>query len=123
MTPANDATTDAPVRGYVDIYLLPVPARNLEAYQQHATLFGTIAKEHGALSYREFRGDDLRGGMEVEDGDLLIAAVVDFESRAHRDDVMGKVMEDPRLAELVEGEQLADMSRMRYGGFETFVNP
>jgi uncharacterized protein YbaA (DUF1428 family) len=36
---------------------------------------------------------------------------------------MDKVMKDPRVTELVEGEQVADMSQMRYGGFEVFVNP
>jgi len=35
---------------------------------------------------------------------------------------MAKVMGDPRIAELVDAEQLADMNRMSYGGFQTFVN-
>ncbi len=46
------------MHGYVDIYLLPVPERHLEAYREQATTFGTVAKEHGALGYREFRADD-----------------------------------------------------------------
>jgi len=49
--------------------------------------------------------------------------VAEFESRAHRDEVMDKVMKDPRVTDMVAGEQIADMSRMRYGGFQTFVNP
>jgi len=109
--------------GYVDIYLLPVPENNLEAYRGQATTFGTVAKEHGALSYREFLGDDLDDKLKVRDGELLTAAVVEFESRAHRDEVMDKVMEDPRVTEMVGGEQITDMSQMRYGGFQTFVNP
>ncbi len=76
----------------------------------------------GALSYQEFRGDDLGDTLKVQDGDLLTAAVAEFESRAHRDEVMEKVMKDPRVNAL-EGEVLADMSQMRYGGFQTFVNP
>jgi uncharacterized protein YbaA (DUF1428 family) len=32
---------------------------------------------------------------------------------------MATVMEDPRVKGLMEGEQRADMSLMRYGGFET----
>ena len=107
--------------GYVDIYLLPVPEENLDAYRQQAHTFGSVAKEHGALSYREFLGDDPGESMKVEDGVVLTAAVVEFESRAHRDEVMGKVMSDPCVKELMDGEQPADMSRMRYGGFETFV--
>ncbi len=118
MARTDTTTTD----GYVDIYLLPIPARNVAAYKEQATLFGTIAREYGALRYREFRADDLGETFEVGDGDLLTAAVVDFKSRAHRDEVMAKVMGDPRVTELVEAEQLADMNRMSYGGFQTFVN-
>jgi uncharacterized protein YbaA (DUF1428 family) len=107
---------------YVDIYLLPVPEENLEAYREQATSFGQIAREHGALSYREFRGDDLGDNLEVEDGRLLTAAVVEFESRAHRDEVMEKVMSDPRVGSMSDGEQVADLDQMRYGGFETIVD-
>lgn len=61
--------------------------------------------------------------FEVPDGELLTAAVAEFESRAHRDAVMDRVMKDPRVTEMVEGDQIADMSQMRYGGFQTLVNP
>ena len=115
----SDITTD----GYVDIYLLPIPARNAAAYRQQATLFGQIAREYGALSYREFRGDDLGDFLTVGEGDLLTAAVVDFKSRAHRDEVMAKVMCDERVEELVAAQPpLADMNRMSYGGFAPFVS-
>jgi uncharacterized protein YbaA (DUF1428 family) len=96
---------------------------NVEAYREQATTFGKVAKEHGALGYREFLGDDLDEKLKVQDGELLTAAVAEFESRAHRDEVMDKVMKDPRVTELVEGGQVADMSQMRYGGFKTFVTP
>ena len=108
---------------YVDIYLLPVPEGNLEAYRDQATTFGQVAKEHGALSYREFRGDDLGEGWRAAtgEGELLTAAVAEFESREHRDRVMKAVLEDPRVTALMEGEPLADMDRMRYGGFAPLV--
>jgi uncharacterized protein YbaA (DUF1428 family) len=48
--------------------------------------------------------------------------VVDFKSRAHRDEVMAKVMCDARVEQLVDAQPLADMTRMSYGGFETFVS-
>lgn len=121
MSRRNQQTTQAPVDGYVDIYLLPIPQDNVEAYRRQATLFGKVAREYGAISYREFRGDDLDDTLQVGDGDLLTAAVVDFRSREHRDEVMAKVMGDARVAQLVDEEPLADMSRMRYGGFQTFV--
>jgi len=58
--------------------------RNLEAYRDQATTFGEVAMEHGALRYREFRGDDLGDRFEVDAGDCLTAAVAEFTSRAHR---------------------------------------
>ncbi len=110
--------------GYVDIYLLPVPTDNIDAYREQAQAFGDVAKEYGALRYREFKADDLGDGFTAgtPDGNLLIAAVVDFESREHRDEVMGKVMNDARIKAMAESSaDVADMSLMRYGGFETFV--
>jgi uncharacterized protein YbaA (DUF1428 family) len=71
----------------------------------------------------ERRGDDLDDKFKVPEGELLTAAVAEFETRAHRDEVMDKVMQDPRVTEMVGGEQIADMSQMRYGGFQTFVSP
>ena len=73
--------------------------------------------------YREFVGEDLGEGLSVEEGEVLTAAIAEFSSRAHRDEVMEKVMQDPRVTALMQGEDLADMSRMRYGGFEAFVTP
>jgi uncharacterized protein YbaA (DUF1428 family) len=109
--------------GYVDIYFLPIPEDNLDEYTRQASLFGQVAKEYGALSYREFRSDDLSGGLTVEAGEVLTSAVAEFRSRAHRDEVMEKVMQDSRVVESTEREPVTDMSKMRYGGFETFVDP
>ena len=106
---------------YVDIYLLPVPETNLDAYRQQATIFGQVAKEHRALSYREFLGDDVGEGLSVEDGTALTAAVAEFSSRTHRDQVMADVLADPRIEALMQGESPADMTRMRYGGFLPLV--
>jgi len=112
--------------GYVDLYLLPVPEARLEEYRRQATTFGQVAREHGALRYREVLADDLREGfaaMQAGDGLVLTAAVAEFTSRAHRDEVMERVLRDQRVVELMEGEPLADMAGMRYGGFRTFVEP
>ena len=124
MTTDDKSASGAAVNGYVDLYLLPVPADNDDRYRVQATRFGAIAKEYGALSYREFLGDDLGERFTaIANGQALTAVVVDFESRAHRDEVMGKVMEDPRVKGMVEAEDLTDMNLMSYGGFETFVDP
>jgi uncharacterized protein YbaA (DUF1428 family) len=111
--------------GYVDIYLLPVREDRLGEYSEQATTFGAIVKEYGGRGYREFRADDVGEGFATEDGLTMTAAVAEFDSRAHRDDVMDKVMKDPRVVARTEDEdeQIADMGAMRYGGFETFVDP
>ena len=109
--------------GYVDIYLLPVPDERLGEYSEQATIFGAIVKEYGGLGYREFRAEDVGEGFAAGEGLTMTAAVAEFDSRAHRDEVMGKVMEDPRVVAMSGGEQITDLSAMRYGGFETFVEP
>ena len=106
---------------YVDIYLLPVPWASLDEYRSQASVFGAVAREHGALSYREFVADDPHDGMRVPSNLAMTAAFVEFESREHRDEVMERVLADPRVAALVDGEELTDMSAMRYGGFENLV--
>ena len=106
---------------YVDIYLLPVPEASIEDYREQATTFGRVAREHGARSYREFRGDEVGEGFTADAGQVLTAAVAEFDTRAHRDEVMEKVLADPRVKAL-EGHEVADMSQMRYGGFKTLVD-
>lgn len=106
---------------YIDLYLLPVPAANLDAYREQAAAFGRAARDHGALSYREWVNDDPGEGMGAEDGFVSTTAVAEFDSRAHRDEVMAKVMADPRVKEL-EGSDVTDMTAMRYGGFAPLVD-
>jgi uncharacterized protein YbaA (DUF1428 family) len=110
--------------GYVDLYLLPIREERVEEYREQASAFGAVVREKGALSYREFRADDLGEGFAASagPGQLLTAAVVEFESRAHRDTVMEQAMADPRIVAMSETDTgVADMAQMRYGGFETFV--
>lgn len=95
-----------------------------------ATAFGKMMIEHGALAYREFQGDDLKTKETVpypevcklKSGEILIASVVDFKSRKHRDAVMKKVQKDPRFDAMVQEPELSDHRRMIYGGFSAIVN-
>ena len=109
--------------GYIDLYLLPVREDRIEEYREQASAFGAVVKEKGALSYREFRADDLGDGFagSAGPGELLTSAVVEFESRAHRDAVMEQALADPRVVSMADAPAIADMAQMRYGGFETFV--
>ena len=118
------------MKGYVDLYLMPLPKKNIPAYRRMAVKFGRIAREYGALDYREFLGDDLfpKGlisftrQVKLGQGEALAAAIVGFRSRAHRDQVIKKLFNDPRLAAMMKEKPLFDMEKMVYGGFATFVN-
>ena len=59
--------------------------------------------------------------VALQPGEVLTAAVVEFQSRSHRDEVMEKVTNDPRVAEMMKQEQIANMEQMICGGFEMIV--
>ena len=116
---------------YVDGYVLPVPKNKLDVYRKIATKAGKIWKEHGALEYKECVADDVNTGfgvpfpknMKLKNGETVIFAFVVFKSRAHRDKVNAKVMNDPRLTAGMEAADMPfDCKRMVYGGFKTIVD-
>ena len=117
------------MKGYVDLFLLPLPKRNLAAYRRIARRFGEIIRDHGALEYREWIGDDLKvkgmtgfpSKIKLKPGEVLISSVVEFRSRKHRDQVNKRAMNDPRMKPLMNMKPLLDMKRMLYGGFSTIV--
>src|SRR5262245_21793582 len=116
---------------YVDGFVLPVPKKKLPAYRQIAQKAGKIWREHGALEYRECAGDDLkpkRGALfprmvRLKPGETVVFSWIVFKSRAHRDRVNAKVMQDPRLAKMMDPKAMPfDMKRMAYAGFEVLVD-
>ena len=115
---------------YIDLYLLPVPKKNINKYKKIATTFGKLSREYGALDYREFIGEDLfpKGTISftkaspIKSTEYLISAVVSFKSRSHRDLVMQKMFKDPRMEKMANNKPIADMKKMYYGGFEAIVN-
>ena len=116
--------------GYVDGYVLPVPKKHIEAYRRLAKKAGKIWREHGALDYKECVGDDLaiKGmvpftrAVKAKPDETVVFAWVLFKSRAHRDRVNGKVMKDPRLADMDQKSMPFDHRRMIYGGFKVLVD-
>ena len=115
---------------YVDGYLLPIPIAQLPAYRRIARKAGKIWREHGALEYRECVADDVKAGkltsfpqsVKLKAGETVVFAWIVFKSRADRDRVNAKVMEDPRLAEMIKpGAMPLDTKRMMFGGFKPIV--
>ncbi len=116
---------------YVDGFLLPVPTKNLAAYKRIAQKASKIWKEHGALEYYECVGDDLNASFGVtfpkraktKPGETVIFAYIVYKSRAHRDKVNKKVMEDPRIQSMCDPKDMPfDCARMSYGGFQVLVS-
>jgi uncharacterized protein YbaA (DUF1428 family) len=115
---------------YVDGFVLPIPRDRLNDYQRLAQAAAEIWKEHGALDYREYVGDDLKleGTRSFTDliaateEDTIVFGWVDFDSREARDLANAKVAADPRMAELVASSNSGfDAKRMVYGGFQLLV--
>lgn len=116
---------------YVDGFVLPISAENMEKYREIAQKAGEVWKEHGALEYWECAGDDLEidkmlsfrqiAGAAPEEN--VIFAWIVFESREQRDKVNAAVMADFRMNEIMDAPdaKIFDYKRMAYGGFKTLV--
>lgn len=116
---------------YVDGFVIPLPQKNLKTYRGMARLCGKVWREHGALTYTECVADDVKPGkytsfpqsVKLKAGEIVIFAFITYQSRAHRDRVMAKVMKDARLADLFSGKTMSfDGKRMIWGGFKTIVD-
>jgi uncharacterized protein YbaA (DUF1428 family) len=115
---------------YVDGFVVPVPLRNLDAYRRMAEQAGKIWMEHGALQYWECIGDDVKTGkvtsfpqsVQLKDDEIVVFAWILYNSREHRDSVNAKVMEDPRMKDMMDPKSMPfDAMRMFWGGFKSLV--
>lgn len=113
---------------YIDGFVFPISRDRLDEYTRLAGAAADIWKEHGALEYKEFVGDDLiRDGTRsftdftaATHGDVIVFGWVEFESRAARDLANEKVAADPRMMDLMKSSNSGfDAERMAYGGFRS----
>ena len=114
---------------YVDGFVLCVPKKNLAAYRRMAAKAGKIWREYGALDYKECVGDDIAsswGGMtfiqmaKPKRGETIVFSWIVYKSKAQRDKIVPKVMNDPRLEMDVKSMPF-DVKRMTWGGFKVLV--
>lgn len=119
---------------YIDGFVLPIPRVYLDQYKNIATTVAKIWKEHGALAYFEYVGDDLKlegtqsfpelmGATEEE---AIVFGWVEFESRKARDLANKRVATDPRMSDLIapltdSSRLVFDAKRMAYAGFQTLL--
>jgi uncharacterized protein YbaA (DUF1428 family) len=116
---------------YVDGFVLAVPKKNLADYKKLAQKAGKVWLEHGALEFRECVADDVKVGkltsfpqaVKLKAGEVVVFSYIVYKNRAARDKINKKVMEDPRLNDMMAGKDMPfDGKRMVYGGFETLVD-
>ncbi|MCW8109321.1 DUF1428 family protein [Alteromonas ponticola] len=115
---------------YIDGFVFPIAKSGLEKYRQLGTAVAAIWKEHGALHYCEFTGDDMRlpgtksftDMLCVSEDETVIFGWVAFASREARIIANAKVAADPRIEELITSiDSGFDASRMVYGGFSAII--
>ena len=115
---------------YVDGFVLPMPKDKVDEYRRIARRAGKVWREHGALEYVECLAEDVQMGkvtsfprsVQQKRGETVVFAWIVYRSRAHRDRVNAKVMEDPRIADMDPSDMPGDMKRMIHGGFEVIVD-
>ena len=115
---------------YIDGFVFPIQRDCRDEYKRLAEAIAEIWKEHGAIEYLEFVGDDLSLAGTRSFTDLVAAAEdeiivfgwIVFTSREARDLANEKVAADPRVADLVNASNAGfEAERMGYGGFRSFV--
>jgi uncharacterized protein YbaA (DUF1428 family) len=91
---------------------------------------GKVWKEHGALDYKEWIADDVKVGkltsfprsVKLKAGETVVFSWIVYKSRADRDRINAKVMNDPRLADMMDPKATPfDGKRLIYGGFKKLV--
>ena len=116
---------------YVDGFVIPLKEKNIKSYKKMATIGCKVWMEHGALSYYECVGANLAspyGGIpfpklcKLKKDETVVFAFVVYKSKAHRDKVVKKVHEDPRMQPEAYSEEMPfDMKRFTVGEFKTLV--
>ena len=116
---------------YVDGFVVPVPKRNLAKYKAMARKMGRVWRDHGALSYIESVGDDVKPGkhtsfpqaVKLKKGEVVWLSWAIYKNRAHRDRVNKNAMKDARVAKIMAGKDMPfDMKRIFFGGFKVVVD-
>jgi uncharacterized protein YbaA (DUF1428 family) len=114
--------------GYVDGFLIAVPADNKEAYRELAAKASAVFKENGALRIVEAWGDDVPDGkvtdckraVQATAGETVVFSWIEWPSKEARDEGWRKAMTDPRMQPDPNGT-VFDGKRVVYGGFVPLV--
>jgi uncharacterized protein YbaA (DUF1428 family) len=116
---------------YVDGFIVPVPKKSVDAYRRMARKAGKIWREHGALDFHECIADDVKKGkltsfprsVKLKPSETVMFSWITYKSRKDRDRINAKVMNDKRLASMMDMKSMPfDAKRMIFGGFKSIVD-
>ena len=116
---------------YVDGFIVPVPKKSVDAYRRMARKAGKIWREHGALDFHECIADDVKKGkltsfprsVKLKPSETVMFSWITYKSRKERDRINAKVMNDKRLAKMMDIKSMPfDAKRMIFGGFKSIVD-
>ncbi|MDB5374485.1 MAG: hypothetical protein JWP04_3127 [Belnapia sp.] len=115
--------------GYVEGFVVAVPAANKDIYRRCAAEAAPMFKEFGATRMVECWGDDVpegkltdfRGAVRAEPGEVVVFSWIEYPSKEVRDAANAKMHADPRMKAM--GERMPfDGKRMIFGGFSTLLD-
>jgi uncharacterized protein YbaA (DUF1428 family) len=116
---------------YIDGFVFPISREHLNEYRSLSKAVAEIWKEHGAIDYFEYVGDDMKlegtrsfiDVVEPTKDETIVFGWVVFASRETRDLANAKVAADPRVVGLIDTSNAEfNAERMIYGGFHSLVN-
>ena len=119
---------------YVDTFVFPIHTDHVNNYKKAAEAVAKIWIEHGALTYQEFIGNDLRledttsflDLFDTKEGETLVMGWATFESKDARDKANQLVSSDPRMGAIVgplmnPEKMIFNPGRMAFGGFSPLI--
>ncbi len=116
---------------YVDSFVIPVPKARVEDYKALAKVAGEVWMDLGALTYTECLGEDVPPGkltsfpqaVQLKEDEVVVFSWITYASRADRDRIVKEVMDDPRLKDAMDMNNMPfDGKRMILAGFESFLD-
>jgi uncharacterized protein YbaA (DUF1428 family) len=110
---------------YIEGFIAAVPARNKDAYRQHASESVPLFKKLGATRQVESWGDDVpdgkvtdfKGAVKAKPDEIVCFSWLEYPDKATRDAANEQLMKDPAMQEMGKSMPF-DGQRMIFGGFE-----
>ncbi|AUN97360.1 DUF1428 family protein [Bacteriovorax stolpii] len=113
---------------YIDVCMFPINKKYLANYKKTTTKIGKLLLKHGALSSSDFVADDKNATkdlfpqvIKVKTGEVIIIAMAEFKSKAHREKVFKSFQKDPATMKVMMDTKM-DEKRMIMGGFKGIVS-